>query len=218
MKVVVDDDDNAIYFSRSPCLFPRRRQAARLARCRARSRAGFVEAFSKHTGLYVYRRDVLLEFTRWPQTQLERIEALEQLRALAHGVKIKVVEACHPQPALIPCRSGKGEKVAVLKRMNVNDWIGLAIIGFWFCVACLVCRSSASLTMFRSRVRTARTGRTGLLGAGLVGLQKALDPAKEKAAEVIEDLKQGRYDGEQGSGEPPDAGMTVSGRKELLNN
>jgi len=37
---------------------------------------------------------VLLQFTQWPQSQLEQIEALEQLRALAHGVKIKVVEAC----------------------------------------------------------------------------------------------------------------------------
>ena len=46
----------------------------------------------------------------------------------------------------------------------------------------------------------------GLLGAGLVGLQKALDPAMEKAVEVQEDLKQGRYDDEQGSGEPPEAG------------
>jgi 3-deoxy-manno-octulosonate cytidylyltransferase (CMP-KDO synthetase) len=37
---------------------------------------------------------VLLQFTKWPQSQLEKLEALEQLRALAHGVKIKVVEAC----------------------------------------------------------------------------------------------------------------------------
>jgi 3-deoxy-manno-octulosonate cytidylyltransferase (CMP-KDO synthetase) len=44
--------------------------------------------------LYVYRRDVLLEFTKWPQSQLEKIEALEQLRALERGVKIKVVKAC----------------------------------------------------------------------------------------------------------------------------
>jgi 3-deoxy-manno-octulosonate cytidylyltransferase (CMP-KDO synthetase) len=53
-----------------------------------------LKLFRKHTGLYVYRRDFLLEFTKWPPTQLERVEALEQLRALAHGVKIKVVEAC----------------------------------------------------------------------------------------------------------------------------
>jgi len=46
----------------------------------------------------------------------------------------------------------------------------------------------------------------GLISAGLVGLQKALDPSKEKAVEVIEDLKQGRYNGEQESGDPPEAG------------
>ena len=53
--------------------------------------------------------------------------------------------------------------------------------------------------------RRAREG-PGLLGAGLIGIQKALDPAVEKAVEAQEDLKQGRYDGEQGSGEPPEAG------------
>jgi 3-deoxy-manno-octulosonate cytidylyltransferase (CMP-KDO synthetase) len=53
-----------------------------------------LKLFRKHTGLYVYRRDVLLEFTKWPPSQLEQIEALEQLRALEHGVKIKVVQAC----------------------------------------------------------------------------------------------------------------------------
>jgi 3-deoxy-manno-octulosonate cytidylyltransferase (CMP-KDO synthetase) len=53
-----------------------------------------LKLFRKHTGLYVYRRDVLLEFTKWPSSRLEQIEALEQLRALEHGVKIKVVEAC----------------------------------------------------------------------------------------------------------------------------
>ncbi len=95
VKVVIDDDDNAVYFSRSPIPFPRDA---------AKRHGGPHEAldaepelfkiFRKHTGLYVYRRDVLLEFTRWPQARLETIEQLEQLRALAHGVKIKVVEAC----------------------------------------------------------------------------------------------------------------------------
>jgi 3-deoxy-manno-octulosonate cytidylyltransferase (CMP-KDO synthetase) len=95
VKVVIDDDGNAVYFSRSPIPFP----------CDAAKRHGAPEAalaaepelfkfFRKHTGLYVYRRDVLLEFTRWAPAKLEMIEALEQLRALAHGVKIKVVEAC----------------------------------------------------------------------------------------------------------------------------
>ena len=95
VKVVIDDDDNAVYFSRSPIPFPR--DAAK--RHGGPHEALYAEPelfklFRKHTGLYVYRRDVLLDFTRWPQARLEKIEALEQLRALAHGVKIKVVEAC----------------------------------------------------------------------------------------------------------------------------
>ena len=95
VKVVVDDDGNAVYFSRSPIPFlwdgtkkygeP---EAALIAE------PELFKFFHKHTGLYVYRRDVLMKFTRWPPAKLEMIEALEQLRALAHGVKIKVVEAC----------------------------------------------------------------------------------------------------------------------------
>ena len=97
VKVVVDDEDNAVYFSRSPIPYPRdavkRHGSPDVALA---AEPDLLKLFRKHTGLYVYRRDVLLEFTRWPQTELERIEALEQLRALAHGVKIKVVEACAP--------------------------------------------------------------------------------------------------------------------------
>ena len=48
--------------------------------------------FRKHTGLYVYRREYLLEFTKLPTTPLEKIEMLEQLRALEHGAKIRVVD------------------------------------------------------------------------------------------------------------------------------
>jgi 3-deoxy-manno-octulosonate cytidylyltransferase (CMP-KDO synthetase) len=95
VKVVVDDDDNAVYFSRSPVPYPRdavkRHGSPDLALA---AEPDLLKLFRKHTGLYVYRRDVLLEFTKWPQTQLEKTEALEQLRALAHGVRIKVVEAC----------------------------------------------------------------------------------------------------------------------------
>lgn len=95
VKVVMDDDGSALYFSRSPIPFPR--DAANRHGGPERAIAAEPELFKlfhKHTGLYVYRRDVLLEFTRWPQAQLEKVEALEQLRALAHGVKIKVVAAC----------------------------------------------------------------------------------------------------------------------------
>ncbi len=48
--------------------------------------------YRKHTGLYVYRREFLLKFTKFNQTNLEKTEMLEQLRALENGAKIKVVE------------------------------------------------------------------------------------------------------------------------------
>ena len=89
----------------------------------------------------------------------------------------------------------------------MNDWIGLAIIGFLvlcglFGLSYLGRPYEVTPEEFERRAQEG----PGLLGAGLVGLQKALDPAMEKAVQAQEDLKQGRYDGEQGSGEPPDAG------------
>jgi 3-deoxy-manno-octulosonate cytidylyltransferase (CMP-KDO synthetase) len=94
VKVVVGDNGYALYFSRSPMPFPRE----------AFLRHGdpndalvcepeLLSNYRKHTGLYVYRRDMLLQFTRWPQTRLEKFEGLEQLRALEHGVKIRVIQA-----------------------------------------------------------------------------------------------------------------------------
>lgn len=95
VKVVLDSEKRAVYFSRSPIPYPRDAikthgsPEAALAK-----EPELLKLFRKHTGLYVYRREVLLEFTKWPQSRLEKIEALEQLRALEHGVGIKVVEAC----------------------------------------------------------------------------------------------------------------------------
>lgn len=95
VKVAIDENDNAIYFSRSPIPFPRDAAKRHGEPERAfEAEPELFRIFRKHTGLYVYRRDVLLAFTRWPQARLEKIEQLEQLRALAHGVKIKIVEAC----------------------------------------------------------------------------------------------------------------------------
>src|SRR5687767_9628169 len=89
----------------------------------------------------------------------------------------------------------------------MNDWIGLAILGFLilcglFGLSQLSKPYDISTEEFERRAQEG----PGLLGAGLVGIQKALDPAMQKAVEAQEDLKQGRYDGEQGSGEPPEAG------------
>ena len=47
----------------------------------------------KHIGLYAYRRELLEQFVQWPPSALEITEGLEQLRALEHGVRIKVVDS-----------------------------------------------------------------------------------------------------------------------------
>lgn len=94
VKVVAGDNDVALYFSRSPMPFPRDATARYGGPDEAiENEPELLSHFRKHTGLYVYRRDVLLEFARWPQTRLEIFEGLEQIRALEHGVKIRVVRA-----------------------------------------------------------------------------------------------------------------------------
>ena len=94
VKIVIDENDGAVYFSRSPVPYPRDavRTHGSLEAALANEPA-LLSGFRKHTGLYVYRRDVLLGFAKWPQSELERGESLEQLRALEHGVKIKAIKA-----------------------------------------------------------------------------------------------------------------------------
>ena len=97
VKVVTDGAGRALYFSRSPIPFPRdavRRYGTLLAALEIEPL--LLETFRKHTGLYVYRRGFLLEYTRWPQSALERAESLEQLRALERGATIRVIEADSP--------------------------------------------------------------------------------------------------------------------------
>ena len=93
VKVVVDNVGRALYFSRSPIPFPR--DAANRAGTISSALADDAELLSmykRHTGIYVYRREYLLEFCSMPQTSLERSEMLEQLRALENGAKIRMVE------------------------------------------------------------------------------------------------------------------------------
>lgn len=80
VKAVLDFDGNALYFSRAPIPW-------------VRDRGGPVHAkHLKHVGLYVFRREALLEFATFPQGDVERIEQLEQLRWLENGYRIRVAE------------------------------------------------------------------------------------------------------------------------------
>ena len=95
VKIVTNDVGRALYFSRSPMPFPRD-AALRYGgdpNAALQNEPELFSIYQKHTGLYVYRREYLLEFTKMPQTRLEKIEMLEQLRALENGANIKVVEA-----------------------------------------------------------------------------------------------------------------------------
>lgn len=92
VKVVTDEKGFALYFSRAPIPYPRDdRVSIPVPRSPARSDGGRVWGF-RHVGIYVYRRDFLLKFSRLSPTGLERAECLEQLRALGHGYRIRVAD------------------------------------------------------------------------------------------------------------------------------
>lgn len=78
VKVVCDKNNFALYFSRSPIPYKRNLTSSL--------------PIYKHIGVYGYRKQTLLEFTKWPMGVLEQTEMLEQLRYLENGVKIKMVE------------------------------------------------------------------------------------------------------------------------------
>ena len=78
VKVVLDKNNNALYFSRSPIPYPRN--------------VGKAKIF-KHIGIYAYRRNFLLDYAKMTPTPLEQSESLEQLRALENGFKIRVIKS-----------------------------------------------------------------------------------------------------------------------------
>lgn len=98
VKIAIGEHGNALYFSRSPMPFPREaslRYDGDPNRALTEEPEILANYHRKHTGLYAYRREYLLEFSRMPQTRLEKLEMLEQLRALENGAKIKVVEVAN---------------------------------------------------------------------------------------------------------------------------
>jgi 3-deoxy-manno-octulosonate cytidylyltransferase (CMP-KDO synthetase) len=78
VKVVTDKLGYALYFSRS--IIPYKRDET------------LNPEYFLHVGVYAYKKDVLMNFTKWPQSSLEKIEKLEQLRYLENGIKIKMAE------------------------------------------------------------------------------------------------------------------------------
>ncbi len=81
VKVIVDQNQMALYFSRSVIPYPRDREVA--------------VQYYQHIGIYAFRKAALLEFTTLPMKSLEASEKLEQLRYLEYGKKIKMAETHH---------------------------------------------------------------------------------------------------------------------------
>ena len=77
VKVVIDEQGFALYFSRCPVPF----QAS--------------DYFWQHIGIYGYQKKILLRFNRLPASRLEKMEDLEQLRALENGFRIKALETLY---------------------------------------------------------------------------------------------------------------------------
>lgn len=97
----------------------------------------------------------------------------------------------------------------------MNDWIGLAVIGFivlaaLFAVWQLSKPYDVTVEEFEKRAAEAPS----LLSAGFVGLQKILDPATVKAVQAQEDFKEGRFDAELGKGDGPEPGEEEGRRQE----
>jgi 3-deoxy-D-manno-octulosonate cytidylyltransferase len=77
VKVAVDKNCNAIFFSRSVIPYPRNKEIA--------------ITYYEHIGVYAFRKQALIDFTNWPMTPLETAEKIECLRYLENGIPLKMV-------------------------------------------------------------------------------------------------------------------------------
>ena len=78
VKVVVDQNKDSMYFSRS--VIPFRRDET------------IIPVYYEHIGVYAFRKEMLLQFTKWPAAYTEQLEKLEQLRYLENGVRLRMIE------------------------------------------------------------------------------------------------------------------------------
>ncbi len=101
VKVILDKDNYAIYFSRLPIPYNRnKREKAK---------------YYKHIGLYVYRKEFLVQYIKMKQSMLEKSEKLEQLRIIENGEKIKVIMTKHDSISI--------DTVNDLKKINTKKRI-----------------------------------------------------------------------------------------------
>ena len=91
VKVVVNEQQEALYFSRSP--IPWHRDSFSFSDS---LQLPAEVPYFRHYGIYGYQREFLLQYSQWPQGKLEQVEKLEQLRVLENGFKIKMLRIDKP--------------------------------------------------------------------------------------------------------------------------
>lgn len=81
VKVAVDINNNALFFSRSVIPYPRDKDV--------------VSKYYEHIGVYAFKKQALIDFTNWPMSPLEKAEKIECLRYLENGVSIRMIETAY---------------------------------------------------------------------------------------------------------------------------
>jgi 3-deoxy-manno-octulosonate cytidylyltransferase (CMP-KDO synthetase) len=110
VKVVSDNLSHAIYFSRAPIPWPREEFSS------SQSELPRQLECQRHLGIYAYRVSLLNKFVKWPESTLERIERLEQLRALWHGVAIHIEQSIENIPPGVDTESDLKRTLALLEK------------------------------------------------------------------------------------------------------
>jgi 3-deoxy-manno-octulosonate cytidylyltransferase (CMP-KDO synthetase) len=116
VKVVIDLEGNALYFSRAQIPF------ARSSDFRSGNRFKGRPPYLRHQGIYGFRRETLLRFVNWKPSPLEKAESLEQLRALENGVKVHVLITKRGSPGVDTPADARAleQKLARARRIGVS--------------------------------------------------------------------------------------------------
>ena len=109
VKVVLDARGDALYFSRSPLPYVRQEDPGL--------------RHLRHLGIYGFQRAFLYDFIAWPPSLLERVECLEQLRALENGARIRVVLTDELSPGVDTPEQARAIEQLLPSAKNPDSWI-----------------------------------------------------------------------------------------------
>ena len=119
VKVVVDKNGRALYFSRAA--IPAYAASAVGERSIPAAAGPMPRRYLRHQGIYGFRRELLLQFVRWKPSPLERTESLEQLRALENGVSVHVLVTKHGSPGVDTPQDAKNLERSVRYRVDSSS-------------------------------------------------------------------------------------------------